>query len=61
MTVMLILIVISFTLAISFLTAFLWAVKNNQYEDTFTPSLRILMDSEEKSDENNDLRINQVN
>lgn len=61
MTVMLILIVISFTLAISFLAAFLWAVKNNQYEDTFTPSLRILMDSEGNIDEKNDLRINQGN
>jgi len=61
MTVMLVLIVISFTLAISFLAAFLWAVKNNQYEDTFTPSLRILMDGDENNSENNDLRINQVN
>ena len=58
MTVMLVLIVVSFTLAISFLTAFLWAVKNNQYEDTFTPSLRILMDGDENNSENNDLRIN---
>lgn len=58
---MLILIVISFALAISFLAAFLWAVKHNQYEDTFTPSLRILMDNEQKEEEKKDLRINQVN
>ena len=44
MTVVLVLIVISFTLAISFLLAFLWAIKSNQFEDTYTPSLRILMD-----------------
>ena len=41
-----ILIVISFILAIGFLIAFLWAVKSNQYEDDYTPSVRILFDDE---------------
>lgn len=41
-----ILIAISFIVAIGFLIAFLWAVKSNQYEDDYTPSVRILFDDE---------------
>ncbi len=42
MSVILILILISLTLALSFLACFVWAVLSGQYEDTLTPSLRIL-------------------
>jgi cbb3-type cytochrome oxidase maturation protein len=36
------------------LGAFLWAVKNGQYKDTYTPSVRMLFDQpEEKKDEEN--------
>jgi cbb3-type cytochrome oxidase maturation protein len=28
--------------ALGFLAAFIWAVRSGQYEDTYTPSLRIL-------------------
>ncbi len=41
-----VLIIISLTVAIGFLIAFIWAVKNNQYEDDYTPSVRILFDDE---------------
>ncbi len=41
-----ILIVISFIVAIGFLIAFLWSVKTNQFEDGYTPSVRILFDDE---------------
>ena len=41
-----VLIIISLTVAIGFLGAFLWAVKTNQYEDDYTPSVRILFDDE---------------
>jgi cbb3-type cytochrome oxidase maturation protein len=51
MVVIVILIVISFTLALTFLFAFLWAVRNNQYEDTYTPSVRILMDDQNLDNE----------
>lgn len=47
MIVVVILIAISLCLALSFLMAFLWAVKSNQYEDTFTPAMRILNDDKE--------------
>ncbi len=41
-----ILIIISLLMAIGFLAAFFWAVKSDQYEDDYTPSVRILFDDE---------------
>lgn len=38
----------SLLLAIGFLIAFIWSVKNKQYEDDYTPSVRILFDNEFK-------------
>jgi cbb3-type cytochrome oxidase maturation protein len=50
MSVILILIVASLGLALAFLAAFVWAVRAGQYEDTCTPSLRVLMESDVKLD-----------
>ncbi len=44
MSVMLVLIGFSLTVAIGFLIAFLWAVKSGQYDDKYTPSVRMLFD-----------------
>jgi cbb3-type cytochrome oxidase maturation protein len=52
MSVIFILIGISLVVAIGFLIAFLWAVKNGQYEDDYTPSVRILFDDETSDQEN---------
>lgn len=30
--------------ALGFLGAFIWAVRNNQFEDDYTPAIRILFD-----------------
>lgn len=49
------LIAISLLVAIGFLLAFLWAVKNNQYEDDYTPSVRILFN--DSITENNNEQI----
>lgn len=35
----------SLVLAIGFLIAFIWSVKNNQYQDDYTPSVRMLFDN----------------
>jgi len=43
-----VLIGISLFVAAGFLFAFLWAVKSGQYQDTYTPSVRMLFDDEEK-------------
>ncbi len=45
MSVIFILIGASLTVAIIFLLAFLWAVKNGQYDDSYTPSVRMLFES----------------
>jgi cbb3-type cytochrome oxidase maturation protein len=41
-----VLIGISIIVAGSFLTAFLWSVKNGQYDDDYTPSVRMLFEDE---------------
>lgn len=48
MAVIAVLIGCSFIIAVGFLTAFLWSVRSGQYEDKYTPSVRILFD--EKND-----------
>jgi cbb3-type cytochrome oxidase maturation protein len=35
----------SLILAIGFLIAFIWSVRSRQYEDDYTPSVRILFDN----------------
>jgi cbb3-type cytochrome oxidase maturation protein len=56
-SVILLLIPLSIVLAALFLGAFIWAVRSGQYEDTCTPSMRLLTDEhttrrEEKSELN---------
>jgi len=46
MSALFILIGISLLVALSFLGAFLWAVKKGQFDDDYTPSVRILFDNE---------------
>ena len=47
MTIVFLLILLSLIVALLFLGAFFWAVKNGQYEDDFTPSVRILFDDKQ--------------
>lgn len=44
MSVLFILIGISMMVAGSFLAAFIWSVNNGQYDDDYTPSIRMLFD-----------------
>jgi len=46
MSVLFILIGASLAVAGGFLAAFLWAVRRGQYEDDYTPSVRILFEDE---------------
>lgn len=48
MSILIILISISLLVAISFFGLFVWAVKSGQYEDTESPSVRILYDNNPK-------------
>ena len=53
MSVIVILIGVSVLVALGFLAAFLWAVKSGQYDDKYTPSIRMLFDDDDKKEENN--------
>ncbi|MBX7093649.1 MAG: cbb3-type cytochrome oxidase assembly protein CcoS [Flavobacteriales bacterium] len=46
MSALFIMIGASLIIAIGFLAAFLWAVRKGQYEDDYSPAVRILFDSE---------------
>ena len=52
MSAMFLLILASLLVAIGFLIAFLWAVKSGQFEDKYTPKIRILFE-EKNSNSNN--------
>jgi cbb3-type cytochrome oxidase maturation protein len=49
MSVIYLLISISIIIAIAFFTAFIKAVKSGQYDDDYTPSVRMLFDDELKT------------
>ena len=51
MSVIIVLIGFSLLVAIVFLVAFLWSVKSGQYEDDYTPSVRILFEDEKPSND----------
>jgi len=44
MLIIVVLIMVSVVVAIVFLIAFIWAVKSGQYDDTYSPSVRMLID-----------------
>lgn len=44
MSVMVIHIVVSLIIALGFLGAFIWAIKSNQYDDDYSPAIRMLFD-----------------
>lgn len=50
MSALYILIGFSLIAALFFLGAFLWSIKTGQYEDDYTPSVRILFDDQEPTD-----------
>lgn len=56
MSAILFLIPISVIIAASFLAAFIWAVRSGQFEDTCTPSLRVL--TEDRQEISNDSKHN---
>lgn len=56
MSVIYLLITISIFVAIAFLIAFFMAVKNGQYDDDYTPSVRMLFDDELKKVKNEELK-----
>ena len=52
MGVIFVLVAFSLLVALAFLGAFFWAVKTGQFDDSYTPSVRMLFD-DKKTSENN--------
>ena len=48
MLIIVLLILISLTIAVGFLFMFFWNIKSGQYDDVYTPSVRILFDDDKK-------------
>jgi len=48
MGIIYLMLIVSLVIAIFFLFIFIWATKNGQFEDDYTPSVRILFDDEKK-------------
>lgn len=46
MSAIFVLIIASILVALGFLIAFIWSVKTGQYDDDYTPSVRMLFDDE---------------
>ncbi len=53
MSIIYLLIGVSILVASCFLGAFLWAVKNGQYEDADTPAIRMLLEDQRKDKNKN--------
>jgi cbb3-type cytochrome oxidase maturation protein len=49
MTIIYLLIGCSITIALVFLVGFLWSIRSGQYDDTYTPSVRMLFEPGEQS------------
>ncbi len=43
---------VSMLIAIIFLLSFIWATKTGQFDDDYTPSVRMLFDDEENKNKN---------
>lgn len=50
MGVLMILMLASLVVALAFVGGFIWAVRSGQFEDTSTPSLRVLTEEDGKAD-----------
>ena len=48
MSALYVLIIVSLIVAVGFLVAFLWSVKSGQFDDDYTPSIRMLFDHKHK-------------
>lgn len=48
MTIIILLISISLTIALIFLGAFIWSIRSGQYDDTYGPSVRMLFEDRKK-------------
>jgi cbb3-type cytochrome oxidase maturation protein len=55
-----IMLVVSLVIALFFLVSFFWATKSGQFDDDYTPSVRILFDDESTQNSNNQSENKQI-
>jgi cbb3-type cytochrome oxidase maturation protein len=53
MEIIFVLIIVSLVIALGFLAAFIWAIRSGQYDDDYTPSVRILFEDEKQTENSN--------
>jgi cbb3-type cytochrome oxidase maturation protein len=61
MEIIIALICISLVIAVIFLASFILSLKDGQYEDMETPSIRILFDNKLKTEQDNGTRVEHKN
>ncbi len=61
MSVLIILISISLIVALGFLSSFIWSVRSGQYDDDYTPSVRMLFDDKEQEKQNQEKNKETIN
>jgi len=49
MSALFILLIVSLVVAVGFLAAFIWAIRSGQFDDSYTPSIRMLFDDKIKN------------
>jgi len=54
MSVIILLLIVSICIAGGFLIAFMWSVRDGQFDDDYSPARRILFDDKVKVEERND-------
>ena len=54
MDILFVLILLSLVVAVGFLAAFIWAVRSGQFDDDYTPSVRMLFEDDKPKDETNE-------
>jgi cbb3-type cytochrome oxidase maturation protein len=52
MGVIYIMLIVSLVIALFFLAMYIWATRSGQFDDDYTPSVRILFEDEQKQTEN---------
>jgi cbb3-type cytochrome oxidase maturation protein len=57
---MFILISASLIIALGFLAAFIWSVRSGQYEDDYTPSVRMLFEDAKPTTTNKELQTKEI-
>jgi cbb3-type cytochrome oxidase maturation protein len=53
MAIIVVLISISLLIALGFLVSFIWNLKSGQYDDTYSPSVRMLFEDKPKTKKSN--------